>query len=91
MSINIKDLADAIVEKCGVSKVKSIEGVEAVFAAIITQVSAGNKVFISEFGEFSIIDKPARKARNPKTGETVNVEAYKKMQFKPAKAFRKIK
>jgi DNA-binding protein HU-beta len=91
MSINVKDLADAIVEKCGVTKVKAIEGAEALFASIITQVTAGNKVFVSDFGEFSIINKPARKARNPKTGETVQVEAYKKMQFKPAKAFRKIK
>lgn len=91
MSITIKDLADAIVENCDCTKVKAIAGVDALFLKVITQLMAGNKVFVSDFGEFSIVDKAARKARNPKTGETVMVEAYKKMVFKPAKAFRKIK
>lgn len=91
MSINVKDLAEVVADKCAITKVKAIEGLEAAFASIVTQLTAGNKVFISDFGEFSILEKPARKARNPKTGESVQVDAYKKMQFKPAKAFRKIK
>ena len=91
MSISIKDLSEAIVDKCGITKAKAQEGVIELFARIVTQLAAGNKVFISDFGEFSILEKPARKARNPKTGESVEVAAYKKMQFKPAKAYRKIK
>lgn len=90
MSINVKDLAEAIVEKCGVPRLSAQEGAVELFARIITQMHAGNKVVIPNFGEFSLIVKPARTARNPKTGEAVNVATYKKMEFKPVKAFRKI-
>jgi nucleoid DNA-binding protein len=92
VTIYVKDLAEVIAERCGITvKQKAQEITQEVFDKIIAQLNAGNKVYVSGFGEFSFLDKPARKARNPKTGEQVDVGAYKKMVFKPVKEFRKIK
>ena len=92
MTIYVKDLAEVIAENCGITvKSKAQEITQKVFDKVISQLVAGNKVYVSGFGEFSLLEKAARKARNPKTGEQVDVAAYKKMVFKPVKEYRKIK
>lgn len=60
--------------------------VDAVFSAIQAAVKAGEKVDVKDFGIFILKNKPARKARNPKTGETVNVIAKNTVTFKPSKS-----
>lgn len=91
MTIYVKDLAEVIAESCGITvKAKAQEITQKVFDKIVSQLQAGNKVYVSGFGEFSLVAKPARKARNPKTGDTVDVPAYQKMVFKPIKEYRKI-
>lgn len=64
------------------------KAVKAVFEAIKTEVAAGNKVDIAGFGSFQIADRAARTARNPQTGETVQVAAKKAVKFKVSKTFK---
>lgn len=56
--------------------------VDAVFDAIIDALAEGETVEISGFGKFETKDSEAHTARNPKTGENVEVEAKKKIRFK---------
>ena len=63
-------------------------GLDAVIAAMADALSNGTSVDIAGFGKFALVDKPARQARNPSTGEPVDVPAKTVVQFKPAKALR---
>ncbi|MBI4160641.1 MAG: HU family DNA-binding protein [Candidatus Yanofskybacteria bacterium] len=50
--------------------------------------SGDKKLSLSGFGIFKVVDRPARMARNPRTGEMVQVKASKKAKFVPAKALK---
>ena len=59
------------------------------FVDIITStVAAGEDVAISGFAKFRRIDRPARLARNPATGETVKVKAKRVARITPLKNFK---
>jgi len=45
---------------------------------------------INDFGKFKKVDRPARKGRNPFTGETIQIKASKKVRFLPAKALKEV-
>ncbi|MDP9843312.1 HU family DNA-binding protein [Streptosporangium lutulentum] len=59
----------------------------AFMAAIQDKVAKGNKVRITGFGSWELVHKPARTARNPNTGETVNVAETWKIRFKTSPNF----
>ncbi len=59
------------------------------FTDLITAtVSTGEDVAISGFAKFRRIDRPARMARNPATGEQVRVAAKRVARITPLKAFK---
>ena len=62
--------------------------VETVFEEITTALVQGNRVELRGFGAFSVKHRDARTGRNPRTGETVQVEAKRLPFFKTGKALR---
>src|SRR4028119_802484 len=69
--------------------VKEIERVvSAFFDSIIEQLQKGGRVELRGFGAFSTRDRDARKGRNPRTGDTVDVDAKRVPYFKPGKEMR---
>jgi integration host factor subunit beta len=62
--------------------------VEAVFDEVSDALAEGNRVELRGFGAFSIKHRAARTGRNPRTGETVQVEAKRLPFFKTGKALR---
>ncbi len=64
------------------------KALKAVFDTIKTEVVAGNKVDIAGFGSFQSADRAARTARNPQTGETIQIAAKKAVKFKVSKTFK---
>lgn len=70
-------------------KVKEIERVvSSFFDAISDQLQQGGRVELRGFGAFSTRDRDARKGRNPRTGEAVDVVAKRVPYFKPGKEMR---
>lgn len=65
------------------SKKDAEKAMDVVFEAIKSEFLAGKDVTISKFGTFKVKTRAARDARNPKTGETIHVEAQKTITFKP--------
>jgi DNA-binding protein HU-beta len=57
------------------------ELVEAMLDKITEILKAGDKVQLTPFGQFKIRDRAARVARNPQTGEPVNVPAKRVLKF----------
>ncbi len=70
------------------TKVQAEQVVDTVFDSIVKTLKKGDEVSVAGFGKFSVKDKPARDARNPKTGETVKVKASKAPKFGAAKALK---
>ena len=69
--------------------VKEIERVvSAFFDSIIAQLQNGGRVELRGFGAFSTRDRDARKGRNPRTGDAVDVAAKRVPYFKPGKEMR---
>jgi len=52
-----------------------------------TELSAAGKITFPGFCTLEIVDKPARKARNPATGKEIEVPAKKSIKFKAGKEF----
>ncbi len=59
--------------------------VENIVCTIKSSLSKGDDVAISGFGTFKVKQTKARTGRNPKTGETIEIPAKRKVSFKAAK------
>ena len=81
-------LVDRIAEKAGLNK-KQAEAALGAFSDVVTEaLLEGDKVQVPGFGIFEVRDVAARTARNPATGETIDVPATKKPAFKPSKTLK---
>ena len=70
--MNKRDLIDAISGRLG-DKKSATEALNAVLETIQSAVASGDKVAITGFGVFEKSERPARTARNPATGATIQV------------------
>lgn len=84
-------LIEKVAEKVkGLTKKQTEVVVETVFNSIIETLSKGGKVEIRGFGNFKLRSRNARKARNPKTGESVDVAPKKVPYFKVGKELKEM-
>lgn len=82
------ELIAAIADKAGMTK-KDAETATNAFLEVITEtLQQGEKVALVGFGTFEVRDRPARKARNPRTGEEIQIEASKAPVFKAGKGLK---
>ena len=85
--MNKRDLIDAISGRLG-DKKSAAEAVNAVLDAIQEAVAKGDKVAITGFGVFEKSERPARTARNPATGATIQVPKSSVPKFRPGADFK---
>lgn len=83
--LNKPDFIALMAERCDITKKDATEEYENVFGVLAEVLSEGNEVAIPDLGRFKIADRPARTARNPRTGETVDVPAKKTMKLQLSK------
>lgn len=88
MALTKIEIAENLVEKCGLDKRAAKQFVEQFFEEIRATLEKGEEVKLSGFGNFSVRDKKARPGRNPKTGEDVAVSARRVVSFKPGQKLR---
>ena len=82
-------LIEKVTEKVeGLTKNQTEIVVETVFESIKKALIQGEKIEIRGFGNFRLKTRNPRKARNPKTGETVEVPGTKVLYFKVGKALK---
>ena len=84
-----KDLSNKIYKNVGFSKNLSLKIVDDFFESIILDIIKSNKIKISSFGTFSILNKKERMGRNPKTGVQAKIFSRKVVKFKPSLSFKK--
>jgi integration host factor subunit alpha len=76
------DLVDKIFEKIGLSKKEAQEIIEMLFDTMKQTFVEGESVKISGFGTFNVRNKVARRGRNPKTGEELEISPRKVITFR---------
>ena len=84
-----KDLSNKIHKNVGFSKNLSLKIVDDFFESIILDIIKSNKIKISSFGTFSVLNKKERMGRNPKTGIQAKIFSRKVVKFKPSLSFKK--
>ncbi len=83
--MNKAELSAAVAAKTGMSKKDAEANTNAMFDVITETLKRGDKVQLVGFGTFEVKDRPARKARNPRTGEEIMIGAAKAPTFKAGK------
>lgn len=86
--MNKADIVSVVNEKIGGTKKGAEEVVELVFNSITDELKKGGEVSISGFGIFAAKQRAARKARNPRTGDIVDVPAMKVPKFRASKTLK---
>jgi len=84
------ELIDKVAEGLGLPKREIEKMLEKLISTIQNALKSGQKVSVAGLGTFVVKEKKARTARNPKTGETVQVAAKKAPKFRPGKELKEI-
>ena len=74
-------LAELLFEQIGLNKRESKDMIDALFNLISEGLAEGRDVKISGFGNFQIRTKAPRPGRNPRTGESIPIEARRVVTF----------
>jgi len=85
-----KDLSDKIYHNIGFSKNFSSGIIDNFFESLISELIISNKIKISSFGTFKVINKRERIGRNPKTKIEAKISPRKVVKFKPSSFVKKI-
>ncbi len=86
--MNKVELIGAVASKSEISK-KDVEKVINAFTNVVADTLVdGDKVAITGFGTFEVVERAERQGRNPTTGEAITIAASKSPKFKAGKALK---
>jgi DNA-binding protein HU-beta len=88
--MNKEELATAVAAKTGMTKKSAEEALDAMLDTVADVVRDGDRVTIAGFGTFALVERSARKGRNPKTGQEILIAPRKMPRFVPGKKFREM-
>lgn len=83
---------ERVAKKGDMSKAEAKRAVELVLGEMeagIKDAKKDGKYTIGTFGTFTLSKRPARKGRNPRTGEEIKIKASKTLRFKPSTNLKK--
>lgn len=80
-----KEIVKTISEEIGLTQLKTKEIVQKTFDAIVETLVDERRIELRNFGVFEVKKRAARKARNPRTGQRVEVPEKFVVTFKPGK------
>lgn len=80
-----KEIVKQISDKIGLTQLKTKDIVQQTFDAIVDALLEMGRIELRNFGVFEVKQRKARKARNPRTGDRVDVPPKYVVTFKPGK------
>lgn len=83
--MNKQDLINKMASEAGITKLAAKAALQAFEHGVIEALANGDSVQMVGFGTFSTTQRSARTARNPATGEAVQVPAKTAVKFKAGK------
>jgi integration host factor subunit beta len=84
-AVTKKEIVKQIAERIGETQLKTKDIVQQTFDAIVDTLIEQGRIELRNFGVFEVKQRKARKARNPRTGEKVEVPPKCVVTFKPGK------
>lgn len=82
------DMVDQLTIRLRITRQQARKLVDGFFEEISQNLAEGREVKLSGFGNFELKDKKSRPGRNPKTGESIPVEARRVVTFKAGQKLR---
>lgn len=86
--MNKVELISAMAEKAEISKKDAEKALNAFTNIVADTLVDGDKVSITGFGTFEVVERAERQGRNPATGEAMTIAASKSPKFKAGKALK---
>lgn len=83
--MNKGELVAAIAEVAGMTKVRAEIVLNKVLANVSIAMEKGERVTLSGFGSFTVVERAEQKGRNPQTGHAILIPAHNVVKFKPGK------
>ena len=80
------ELVVLIAKEAEITQVQAKTALETIIAASLKALKKEGRFALAGLGVFSTVKRARRAARNPRTGEPVNVKAHKAVKFRPAKS-----
>jgi integration host factor subunit beta len=84
------ELVEDVARAAELTKKDAERLVEIVFESIIDTLNHGEKIELRGFGSFRVRERGARRGRNPKTGDPVDIPAKRVPYFKPGKELKEL-
>ncbi|MBE6602303.1 MAG: HU family DNA-binding protein [Ruminococcaceae bacterium] len=81
-------LIDKIAKESGLTKKQAAKAFDACMNTVVGALTEGENVQISGFGSFLVKDVPAHVGRNPRTNESVEIAASRRISFVPSKSLK---
>lgn len=85
--MNKQALIEKVAAKAEVSKALAAKVIDAALDAAVEAAKKGEGVQLVGFASLAVAQKAARKAKNPRTGEIINIPARKVVRIKPGSRF----
>lgn len=86
--MNKNELLNSIANKSGITKAAAGRALDAFIDTVTDALVNGEHVALVGFGDFHVTERSAREGRNPKTGEPIQIAAYKCPAFKAGKGLK---
>lgn len=83
------ELIQKVHAKSGLAtKVQTEAALDALVDILTESVQKGEAVSLTGFGSFKVVNRAARKGRNPRTGKEIAIKASKAVKFTPSKSLK---
>ena len=86
--MNKTELVAAMADAAGLSKKDAEKALKAFTDVVAEELKKDGKVQLVGFGTFEVSKRAAREGRNPQTGKTMSIPAFKAPKFKAGKALK---
>ena len=86
--MNKTELIDQIANDADISKASATRALDAALEAITAELKASGSVSLVGFGTFEVGERAARTGRNPRTGESIKIDAAKVPKFRAGKSLK---
>ena len=91
MNLAKRDIARAIHEVAPeISIAEAVGVVDAIFTAVKDRLARGEKVMITNFGTFQVVQRAPRQGINPSTGGELIIEAHRAISFRPSPSLQQL-
>ena len=82
------ELISIIAKVTGITKGKAAKALSAYENTVTKELKKSGKMKLVGFGTFSVVNRKARKGRNPQTGKAIKIPAKKVVKFKAGKSLK---